>query len=192
MHKNDRLIIFIGIILVVIALVGAVVSGSPKEPGGDEPPEQNYQNWPVERSSLKHITGEVLQENTNTMITINDINESHMITVYFELHWEDEANSKDTGLIKVVNEPDYFHFEVFTPWEEQFVSDMMGSIDGSGQILMDIPVPDTDQTRGEWQVTIYCHDCGDQVSTGPLGTSVEADTGNGWELTYYYSFYTNN
>jgi len=192
MHRNDRIIIYLGLVLVVIALVGAAVGGSPKGMEEDFEPELDITDWPIVRSQIGRIVGEELQENTNTTIMINNINESYLITVYFELHWEDEANSKEAGLLKIINEPDYFHFEVFTPWEELFISEMIGSSDGTGQILMDVPVPDDEDTLGEWQVTIYCHDCGDQASTGPLGTTVEEDTGNGWALTYYYSFYSNN
>ncbi|WP_455392529.1 hypothetical protein [[Eubacterium] cellulosolvens] len=195
MHRNDRIMILLGIILVIVALVGAAVGGSPKISEDGTEPEVDYHDWPTKRSSVQHITGEVLSENSYTTITISNINESYITHVYFELHWEDEDNLKDAGYYKVENQPDYFNFTVLTPWGDQIDSDTgASSHGGAGVILEDTPVPDDESSRGDWVVTIYCGDCGDQVAVGPVvgeGPVVEEDTGNGWELSYYYDFHSN-
>jgi hypothetical protein len=195
MHKNDRIIIFLGVILVIIALVGAAVGGSPKITEDGVKPEEDYHTWPTKRSSIQHIIGEVLAENSYTTITISNINESYLTQVFFELHWEDEDNLKDAGVYKVQNKPDYFNFTVVTPWEEEFNSETAASsYGGAGVILLDVPVPDDESSLGDWRITIYCGDCGDQVIVGVIGGEgpvAEEDTGNGWELSYYYEFHSN-
>ena len=196
MHRNDRIIIYLGLVLVVIAVFGAAVSGSPKAPEEDVEPELDITDWPIVTSSVRHITGEVLAENSYETITISDINESYMTEVFFELHWEDEDNIKDAGYYKVENQPDYFNFTVVSPWDQAYLSETGASTHGgSGIIEMNIPVPEDDEVLGDWTVTIHCGDCGDQVVVGEIigeGPTVEEDTGNGWALTYYYTFRTNN
>jgi hypothetical protein len=196
MLRNDRIIISLGIVIVIIALVGAAVGGAPKAFEEDEEPPEDPHSWPIRPSSTKHITGEVLEENSNTTITIKDINESYVTEVFFELHWEDEDNLKDAGVYKVQNQPDEFKFTVVSPWDEMFFSEIGASdYGGSGIIEMNIFVPEDYAAIGDWRITIYCGDCGDQVLVGEIigeGPTVEEDTGNGWELTYYYQFHTNN
>jgi hypothetical protein len=198
MHKNDRTIVFLGLIIVIIALVGAGISGAPKiVEGDDKDPSDDYKNWPTKRSSVYHVIGEELAEGSSTTITITNINDTYITRVFFELHWEDEDNIKDAGGLKVENKPDYFNFSVMTPWGQFNLSENLGSeYGGAGQILMDITVPEMGAAADEWLVTITCVDCGDQVVVGPItGTELytyEADDSNGWELSYYYEFHTNN
>lgn len=192
MHRNDRIIVFLGVIIAIIALVGAGVGGSPKMEEDTEP-EINYHDLPIKSSAMKHITGEVLNEYSGTLVEINDINESYVTKVYFELHWEDEANIRDPGVGKIENQPDYFNFTVITPWQAEILSDTVASEDGAGVIMMEIPVPEDGEVRGKWSIFIYCGECGDQVVIGPLGRELftyEEDTGNGWELSYKFDFHT--
>ena len=195
MHRNDRIMLFLGIILVIIALAGAAVSGVPKldSDGGDD--GMDYHDWPIRSISPKKIIGERLNENSDITLNITDINETYLVNVYFELHWEDEDNVKDAGVYKVKNKPDYFNYTVISPWMQVYISDTIPSSDGTGVIHMDIPVPEDEGIIGEWLVTIHCGDCGDQVLYGEVAgelLTVEEDTGNNWELTYYYEFHTNN
>lgn len=196
MHRNDRIIIYLGLVLVVIALVGAAVGGSPKGIEEGFEPELDIHDWPIRTSSIRHITGEVLAENSNVTITISDINESYITEVFFELHWEDEDNIKDAGFYKVENQPDYFNFTVVSPSDQMYFSDTEASTHGgSGIIEMNIPMPEDEEVLGDWTVIIYCGECGNQVVVGEIigeGPTVEEDTGNGWALTYYYLFRTNN
>jgi hypothetical protein len=197
MIKNDKNIILLGIFIVIIALAGAGISGTPKisEDGTDDIVD-DYTKWPLKRSSMYHVSGEPLNENSFTTLTITNINDTYITRVFFELHWEDEDNIKDAGISKIVNEPDYFNFSVLTPWEQFNNSDTLGSeYGGSGLILLDIDIPEIDAARGDWVVTVYCGDCGDQVVVGPGGTvlsTYETDDSNNWELSYYYEFHTNN
>lgn len=196
MIKNDKNIILIGVFIVIIALAGAGISGAPKISEVDDDTTDDYQNWPLKRSSMYHVSGDALNEDSFTTVTINNINDSYITRVFFELHWEDEANIKDAGGLKIVNQPDYFNFSVLTPWGQNNNSETFGSeYGGAGQILMDIDVPEIDAARGDWRVTIYLGDCGDQVVVGPGGTvlnTYEADNSNNWALSYYYEFHSNN
>jgi len=197
MHKNDRIIILLGLFIVVIALTGAAVFGESKVMEDDDDSILDYHLWPVNTGAIKSITGERINENSDIMITINDINETYVTEVHFELHWEDEANQKDAGVLKVQNKPDYFNFTIVTPWEETIDSDTgASSYGGAGQLLVDIIVPDEPEAAmGDWRVNIHCGDCGDQVLIGLSGeelATVEEDTGNNWLLLYYFEFHTNN
>ena len=197
MHKNDRIIILLGIFIVVIALTGAAVFGESKLMDEGDEPMLDYHLWDVSTNAVKTITGERINENSDVSIIINDINESYVTDVHFELRWEDEANTKDAGALKVQNKPDYFNFTIVTPWEETIDSDTAASsYGGAGQLLVDVSVPDeAGAATGDWRVTIHCGDCGDQVLIGPSGeerATVEEDTGNNWLLLYYFEFHTNN
>jgi hypothetical protein len=197
MHKNDRIIILLGLFITVIAITGAAVFGESKLMEAEDEGILDYHLWPITTSVGKTITGERINENSDELITINDINETHVTAVHFELHWEDEDNLKDAGVYKVNNKPDYFNFTIITPWEETIDSDTAASsYGGAGQLLVDVSVPDEPgATTGDWRITIHCGDCGDQVLIGPSGeerATVEEDTGNNWLLLYYFEFHTNN
>ena len=55
MHKNDRLIIFIGIFVVLVALIGAAIGGRPKveELVSDE--EDDISTWTLGDSGIKQL-----------------------------------------------------------------------------------------------------------------------------------------
>ena len=196
MLKNDRIILFLGIIIVIIALAGAAISGGALHEERSKDDALDYHNWPVRRISTRKIIGERLNENSEITLNITDINETYVINVYFELHWEDEDNLKDAGVYKVKNKPDYFDYTVISPWKKVFKSETTpSSAGGSGVIHMDISIPENETAAGEWLVTIHLGDCGDQVMYGEVVgelATIEEDTGNNWALTYYYEFHTNN
>ena len=193
MHKNDRMIIFLGIIIVAIALVGAVVGGSPKITEDEEEGFDDYTKWPIRDSAVKHMSGSGI-ENSDETIIIN-ITDKYVLRVFIELNWLDEADA--TGLGDYTNQPDSFNFTVFTPWEEAFSSDNVFNPQGdAGLITETIEIPEEgieDGAIGEWTIIIHCGECGDQTPRFSLiDARVEDDTGNDWILTRYYEFHTNN
>ena len=43
---------------------------------------------------------------------------------------------------------------------------------------------------GEWTVNIHCVECGDDSSS--FGNRMTSDTGNEWDLTYYYEYHSSD
>ena len=86
----------------------------------------------------------------------------------------------------------------FECFKQKFISslDVFNPIDGAGQIIEEIVIPEAgikDGAIGEWKVNIHCGDCGDQEPRFSPGDFRDiADTGNDWRLSYYYEFHTNN
>ena len=191
MHRNDRLIIMLGIAVVLIALIGAAVGGQPKTEDmvGDE--EEDFANWPIRDSESRHINGN-LNENSHETVTIL-LNESYITKVKITLNWLDEAPLT----IRHENEPDSFNFTILTPWGETIESIEVANEPGQAGIIAEEKIIPEDgikdnAAQGEWKVTIYCGDCGDQVLKRPsVGLFDQPDTGNDWSLSYTYSFHTN-
>jgi len=193
MHRNDRMIIFLGIIIVVIALVGAAVGGSPKVKKDGEDEEDDYTKWPIKDSDVKHISGSSSENSDETVIF--NITDKYVLRITYELNWLDEADT--TGLGDYTNQPDSFNFTVLTPWEEAFSSDNVFNPQGNaGLITETIEIPEEvikDGAIGEWTLMIHCGECGDQTPRVSLGGYRDIqDTGNDWILTRYYEFHTNN
>ncbi len=191
MRRNDRIMIILGIVIVIIALVGAAVGGSPKITEEDEESAVDFRNWPIRTSPIRHISGSS-QENSDEVIVIN-VTDKYVVRVVVELNWLDEAPERNN----LENQPDSFNFTVFTPWEETISSDdVFNPIGNAGQITETIVTPEEgieDAAIGEWTISIHCGNCGDQVPTiNIIGLREVEDTGNDWVLDYYYEFHTNS
>jgi hypothetical protein len=191
LHRNDRLIVFIGLIIVVIALIGAAIGGTPKLPddGGDE--VVNFRDWPIVESVQKHVSGSATEQ-SDEVVVIN-ITEMYITKIYFTLNWLDEAPA--TGLGDYTNEPDEFNFTVLTPWDEPFESeDRFNEIDAAGVIELTVAIPEKGvetAALGEWEINIHCGICGNHVPRFNVGGVREIeDNGNDWVLTYYYEFHS--
>ena len=193
MHRNDRLIILLGLIVVVIALVGAAIGGQPKAP--EESPDEviDYTQWPVVHSPQKTLKGNSI-ENTDEMVSFN-VSDEYVISVSLELNWKDESNAQGLGLYQ--NQPDSFNFTVYTPWGDVIESDtVLNEVNSGGVIEEVITVPTEgikDGAMGKWEVNIHCGNCGDQEPTVSVGNFRDIeDTGNAWVLIYIYEFHSNN
>ena len=194
MHRNDRLMIMLGILVVIIALIGAAVGGSAKIDDVVQDEIVNPLAWPVSTSPVKHISGN-LNENSHETIGL-EVNDTYVTKVIIELNWLDEAPA--TGPGRYENQPDTFNFTVVTPWDAIISSDEMPNpIGEAGQVREEIIVPEegvkTSAALGTWDITIYCGNCGDQTPrVSILGIRDIQDTGNAWALTMVYEFHTNN
>ncbi len=192
MHKNDRIIVLLGIVIIVIALVGAAVGGKPKseETGSDEK-FNDYRSWPIKESSAKHTSGSS-QENSDETLVFN-ITDNYVTQLIIELNWLDETSDSRN----YENQPDSFNFTVFTAWDEVISSDdVFNPVGEAGLITETITIPEEgikDAAIGEWTISIHCGNCGDQVPiVSLLGLREIEDTGNDWILNYHYEFHSNN
>ena len=193
MHRNDRLIILLGLFVTIIALVGAAIGGRPKVPEGESEEVVDYTDLPIVHSPQKTLKGNS-QEFTDQMVNFN-VSDEYVISVNLELHWKDESNAQ--GLGRYQNQPDGFNFTVYTPWGEVIESESrLNEINIGGVIEETIMIPTEgikDTAMGKWDVNIHCDNCGDQEPTvNVVGARDIADTGNAWVLIYIYEFHSSN
>ena len=191
MHRNDRMMVMLGIMVVIVALIGAAVGGKPAIDESTEDEEIPFSEWPIKDGPVKHISGH-LNENTDESRSIF-INYSYIIEVTIKLNWLDEAPA--TGPGRYENQPDSFNFTVSTPWGAFISSDAVyNSIGQAGLIEERILVPqegiETSAAQGEWIINIYCLECGDQEpQISILNLRDIADNGNAWALEYQFKFH---
>ncbi len=191
MHRNDRLMIMLGLAVTIVALIGAAVGGRPKLEDFSENQKVDFTDWPIRDSGVKHTTSTLTENSDETIIVL--INESYVTKVLIELNWLDEAPTT----MRHENQPDTFNFTVYTPWEAVVSSDdVENTIGQAGQIQEEITTPEDgikiNAAKGEWRINIHCGNCGDQILKRPgLGLFNIEDTGNAWELSYTYWFHSN-
>ena len=196
MHRNDRIIIIIGLFVVLIALVGAAFGGAPKIEEVIEEELGDFRDWPVRTSPKFNEKGYSTENSIDDEVVVINITESYVTEVYIELLWDDE----DPDYMNYENQPDMFNFTVYPPWDTETgiaSIDKYNEADGSGQIIEIIQISEerVEQSAaiGEWTIKVHCSDCGDQVPVLDItGLRRVEDTGNAWTLNYDYSFHTNN
>jgi hypothetical protein len=191
MHRNDRLIVMLGIIVVIVALIGAAVGGRPEIDVLSEEKEIPIKNWPIKEGPVKHISG-YLNENSDETRSIF-LNYSYITEVTIKLNWLDEAPA--TGPGRYENQPDSFNFTVTTPWGGFISSDVVyNTVGQAGLIEERILVPEegieTSDAEGEWIINIYCLECGENEPTISFTNARDiADNGNAWALEYLFKFH---
>lgn len=194
MHKNDRIIVMLGLIVIIVALIGAAVGGGPEQEEDIGEDKLKILDLPIKNSPVKTQRGTLTENSDETLIL--SVNESYVTKVVIELNWLDEAPATGPGSYE--NQPDSFNFTVYTPWNEIFESDtVQNPIGQAGLIREEIIVPEdgikSSAAFGEWRVVIFCQNCGNQV---PLVSIIDLreieDDSNDWALTFQYWFHTNN
>lgn len=194
MQKNDRTIVFLGIIIVLIALVGAAVGGQPKIPDYDGDDTEEYKNWPIRKSPIAHKKG-TSNENSDEMINFT-VTESYVTRVVIILRWLDEADIiNQRG--RHENQPDTFNFTVFSPYGATISSLVVFNPREEAGIIEEIVILPEEGVKnsdalGIWDINIHCGNCGDQVP--PLSVTnlrTEEDTKNDWAMTFEYEFHGN-
>lgn len=184
----------LGFFVLLVALIGAAIGGSPKIVDHDDDDMVDFRDWPIRSSPNKHLNGH-LEENSGEDIFIN-ITEKYVTKITIELNWLDEADK--TGLGDFQNKPDSFNFTVYTPWGLVVSSDdILNPPGGAGLIVEEVMIPeevmDTNIATGEWRINVHCGNCGDQEPrVSIIGIRVDEDTGNDWALSYQFDFHTNN
>jgi len=189
------MVIFLGVIITLVALVGAFEGGIPKGMDDDDGGGGDVE-WRVETFSFNPILGHSTENSQSVeMVTIEE-DISKLTEVRFTLTWDDEDDAEVSpgpiGAITLTNRPDQFALEIVTPWGDSQMTDYVyNEYDKEG--LVSIVLPFNGQTieadENVWEVVILCGECGDQV--GRTGTYSEDDGGNSWRLFVEYDFLAN-
>ena len=187
MYGKDVMVIFLGVIITLVAVVGAFAGGIP----GDDDGGGGDDEWRLEEVGNNPIQGHSTENSQSVeMITIKETITT-LTEIRFTLTWgdEDDETAGELELVKLTNQPDQFALEVVTPWGDSNMTDYeYNQYDKEG--LVSIILTLDGQTGGPdenvWEVVILCGECGDQV--GRAGVYSEADGGNGWELVVEYDF----
>lgn len=173
----------------IFAILILGIFGSGCTENGNDNTEDNWRDFPIEESSAQNLSG-YSEENTERVEFFN-ISDNFVTNIYFNLTWEDEPDII-YGMRVYENQPDTFCLIIFSPWEEEFQSNVTTNVHGEAGIInymikfFDEGIA-TSAAIGDWEVTIHCGDCGDFYSTGSIGF---VDSGNEWELSYYYEYHS--
>ncbi len=196
MYGKDVMVIFVGFIVVVIAVVGAFAEGIPK--GVDIDGNGDIGEWLIEIESPNEIPG-YSTENSQTVVDI-EIGEEYttIFEITFTLTWtdEDDYSPGEVGVVEFTNEPDQFALEVISPWWEEannseFIENEHGKA-GMVSVTVTNPGEPTSFITKDWEIVVLCGVCGDQVGSGPLGLIEEEivdDVDNSWNLGVEYQYY---
>lgn len=179
-----ELIIICSMIISFLCLSGCVDNNG----SDDGKTENDWRYWPIKTSAKESESG-YSSEQSDKVIGFN-INENYVTKVIIELTWEDEPSSYLSG----TNEPDSFNITIITPRHKTFHSDITANpVHGEGRILETIEILEyniiNNSAIGVWTVNIHCVNCGEDISNPPL-VQITEDSGNSWELTYYYEYYS--
>ncbi len=196
MYGKDVMVIFVGLIVVVIAVVGAFAEGMPK--GIDIDGNGDIRGWPVVSNPPIEISGHS-SENSRTVVEV-EIGEEYttIFEITFELTWKDENDESpgEAGVITYTNEPDQFALEVISPWwEESNISEFEENEHGKkGMVSVKISNPGepTSFIPKDWEIVVLCGVCGEQVGSGPFGLiegEIVPDGGNSWDLVVEYKYW---
>ncbi len=153
MNSADRQVFNLGILISIIAVLGAAVAGgeldlSESDGGGA--------NGEGEDTTYETSTSGNLQEGDSVEIPVDPDGMTALMGTFI-LTWEDEA---DLPLHE--NEPDRFSLKVEAPDGETVDEDS----DDDGHIAIEIDFVDEKGYKGEWLVTITLVNAGDQTWLG--------------------------
>ena len=191
MYGKDVMVIFVGVIITLVAVVGAFAGGVPKGAGDEDGNgEEIWREIPVRENPIQgHST-----ENSRSveMITIDEDIKT-LAEVQFTLTWNDEDDETVSPgpfqTITLTNQPDQFALEVVTPMGDSNETEYQANQhdkEGMVSIVLKLDGKTGGPGQNVWEVTILCGTCGDQV--GPAGVYSRADGGNSWLLTVEYVY----
>lgn len=191
MYGKDVIVIFVGLLVVVIAVVGAFAEGIPK--GVDIDGNGEIEEWLIDIKSPNEILGQS-SENSQTVVDIVIPEEyTTIFEISFTLTWTDEEDEK-YGLLEniiLTNQPDQFALEVISPWWEEANTSGFAENEHGMQGLVSVTVTNPGEPTSfypkDWEIVILCGDCGDKI--GPAGAYSSADGGNSWNLRVEYQYY---
>lgn len=191
MYGKDVMVIFLGVIITLVALVGAFAGGIPK--GMEDDNGNGKEIWRLEGVRNNPIQGHSTENSQSVeMVTIDEAIKT-LTEIRFTLTWDDEDDITISPgpfqTITLTNQPDQFALEVVTPLGGSNMTDYeFNQYDKEG--LVSIVINLDGQTGGpdqnDWEAVILCGECGDQV--GPAGGYSQADGGNSWKLVVEYEF----
>ena len=190
MIGKDILVVSIGILITLVAVIGAFVGGEPKGTGEDGglPPIEEWRIVPAEIKSVEDTT----PENGNTRVEIVvPPSTPYIIYIIFTLSWQDEADVDS----RHTNEPDSFSLKIEPPNGSVLESDIAANdqTKAGAVSLTFVGQPETDPPNlltGKYKVDVQCHNCGDQVLWRPsIGAQDIPDGGNDWRLDIGYQYH---
>ena len=124
MERNDGIVAFLGVFIVIIACAGAALGGTPL---GEQAPSVDGNKIPsLEDLELK--TGKLppktehLDENTEQSESVK-LEYKYLNNVSFQLTWSDEPAGIGPLGIRQYNAPDHFEMTVTTPYNETKTGD---------------------------------------------------------------------
>jgi hypothetical protein len=189
MYGKDVMVIFLGVIITLVAVVGAFAGGIPK--GTEDDNGNGKEVWRTEEIRNNPIQGHSTENSQSVeMITINEAIKT-LTEIRFTLTWKDEPDETYGPLenLKLTNQPDQFALEVVTPKGDSNMTDYESNQydkDGLVSIVLRLDGQTGGPDENVWEAVILCGECGDQV--GPAGGYSEADGGNSWTLVVEYEF----
>lgn len=172
MINKDKLVLFLGIFVVIIAVGGAFITAPKISKVGE-----------IEKEKIV-LTGNMTDEGTlaeRGETKINKSMEENILEIIFTLKWSDEAPRA-----RYTNQPDTFLLIVLSPMGENKSDKKSNEVGGEGKIIINF----TGKYNGEWNVTVRLEECGDQTPrVNIFGLRTIEDTGNNWKLDINYKYY---
>ncbi|MCI0497296.1 MAG: hypothetical protein L0Z54_03270 [Thermoplasmata archaeon] len=178
MNSNDRLLMNIGLVITVIAVLGAAVAGGELDETdeGGNGGEKKFRYDGLNDTQ----TSDQLNEGSADEYDYLPGNDTAAVTVFVraELTWTDED-----PIIGFTNEPDRFNLTITAPTGRIFADEAENGDDRQGSIV--ITIEDSEWREG-WTVRVTMVEAGDQWD--PLHLFSLQDAGNGYELKVTFEF----
>lgn len=188
MHKNDRIMMATGVIIMIIAFGLAFVLATPKvlDGGGPPPPPPE-----PEKGNMTLTQSGAAQENSESAFEEDLISP---IWINLTLTWTDEPDTNN----RFTNAPDQFGLKLEGPDGQEDETSLSSNTHdpqgGEGSVSLNYQVDhgETNWTAGNgaWNIVIVCGECGNQKPIlSPFGLREQNDNGNSWELTIDIVYY---
>jgi len=174
MTPNDRRLMNLGLLISVIAILGAAVAGSDaSEEGVGE--GENGEVEPVDWTTSE--SGDLNEGQTDEYAFAPDDRDAVVLETEFVLTWQDEDDLGGVGVFQ--NEGDEFNLTVTTPAGRCYSETVRNEHGQQGEIVICIGPEQDLEWQGAWTVTVTLEDAGDQQPL--IGPSI-SDNSNTYEL----------
>ena len=156
-------------------------------------PFADAEKWTLKDGSSPSETG-YADKNTESVIS-QTLDVKNLESITLTLTWTDEPDGQGCPppAVRWINQPDNFGLKIEGPSGEAGEAPTVANTNGQpGSVTVSVSLNHTkaDDGRGvgQWNYTVVCGDCGNQVKRRPsiLGYT---DAGNDWELAISYKFY---
>jgi hypothetical protein len=191
MYGKDVMVIFLGVIITLVALVGAFEGGIPK--GMEDDNGNGKEVWRVVEFRENPIQGHSTENSQSVEIITIDEAITTLTEIRFTLTWKDEPDETITPgplqPVTLTNQPDQFALDVETPWGYSNMTDYetnQHDKEGLVSLVLTLDGKTGGPEQNVIEVAILCGECGDQV--GPAGIYSQSDGGNSWLLTVEYEY----
>jgi hypothetical protein len=188
MNRNDKFMFNLGVIVIFIALVGALIGGTNEEERSAE--KGGEINW-EELLKFSDRKGGDLNEGEEETLTYDT--GAYVVSAVFVLKWRDEP---DTSIqvggesVGLHNDPDTFKLTVRDPDGTVYEEEGENEYDpngGEGVLTINVTAENGGDYYGPWEVTVRLVNAGDQKPMGQ-GVGLQQDNSNSYtlEVNMYY------